>query len=345
MERRLKQLISPFASILLAFAVGSFIIMAIGENPLEVFQLLINGAFGSKTNVGETLLKSTTLMLTGLSYAFAYRCGLINIGAEGQLFMGALFSAIGGIYIKGLPMIIHIPIVLIMAVIGGGIWGLIAGWLKNRFGANEIITTVMMNYIAIYLVGYMVSGPLKEPSGNQPQSAVIEATAKLPRILDGTRLNIGFIIAIICLIVYYIFLWHSSKGYELRVVGKSQEAAKYAGVNVKKNVVLSMFISGGIAGLAGAVEVLGVQYRLFASVSSGVGFDGIAVALLGANSPIGIFFSSILFGAMRSGGNAVQMFSNVPSSIINIIQALVVLFVVSGIVMKIGKKRKLKGGE
>lgn len=340
MKGKIKTILEPLISIMLALILGCVIIVIIGENPIKIMEILIKGAFGSKTNISETLLKSTTLIFTGLSYSFAYRCGLINIGAEGQLFMGASLATFLAINIKGLPAFIHLPIVFAGAVIGGGLWGLLAAWLKNRFEASEIITTVMLNYIAIFCVSYLVTGPMIEPPGNYPQSAGIQLSAYLPKILSGTRLNIGFIIAILCLVAYFIYLWHSPSGYEMRVVGMNKEAAKYSGINVKVNTMKSMFIAGGFAGLAGCVEILGIQHRLIQNFSSGFGYDGIAVGLLGGNHPVGIFFSSILFGGLRSGGNAVQMFSRVPSQIIDIIQSMVILFVISSFVFKVLKDKR-----
>lgn len=325
-----EQMLLPVVSILLALVIGALIISAMGIDPIYAYQSLLKGALGSKNAIAETLLKAAPLIFTGLSFALAYRCGLINIGAEGQIYMGGFFTVVVGIYLQGLPLIIHLPLALAAGFIGGGLWGLLAGWLKVRFGASEIITTVMFNFVAIAWVSYLVTGPLIEPPGHFPQSAKIAATAQLPNILSGTRLHLGLIIALIAILLFYIFLWRMDKGYEVRVVGQNIHAARYAGINPEQNIILVMFLAGGMGGMAGANEILGIQTRLLQNFSPGYGFDGIAVALLGLNTPIGVLLGALLFGILRSGGNMMQMMAGVPVAIIYVIQALVIIFVVAG---------------
>ena len=337
-----KKLIIPLISIFLSLGICAVIISVMGIDPLLAYQSLIKGSLGSKNAIAETLVKMSPLVFTGLSFALAFRCGLINIGAEGQLYMGAFFSIVAGIYIQGLPFYIHLPLALIAGIVGGGLWGLIVGILKVKYGANEIITTVMFNYVAIYWVSLMVNGPLKEPPGTFPHSAPIAVTAELPRIMAGTRLHFGIILAIIALLLYYIFLWRTSKGYEVRVAGLNYEGAKYAGMKTGFNILLIMFLAGAMGGLAGSVEVLGIQKRLLEVVSSGYGFDGIAVALLGLNTPVGILFGALLFGVLRSGGNMMQMVAEVPVAIIYVVQALVIIFVVAGQMIKPNNRKFLK---
>ena len=327
MKRNLRFIFSALASVFLAFLVGGIVISFTGENSLEVYKIMFSGAFGGKMEIGETLIKSTTLIFTGLSYAFAYKCGLINVGAEGQLFIGAACCTLVGTHFQGLPSQIHLPLAILAGFLGGSLWGGLVGWLKVRHRANEVITTVMLNYIAIHLVNYLVSGPMIAPPGDYPQSAQVLESARFTRFIEGSRVHTGLILAIIVLIIYGIYFKYTSGGYAMKVVGRNNTAAVYAGIDIKKNILMSMLISGGLAGLAGCTEILGVQYRVIQDFSSGYGFDGVAVALLGANSPLGIFVSSILFGALRSGGNVVQMFTSVPIAIIKIIQALVILFV------------------
>jgi len=298
-------------------------------NPLIAYQWLFKGAFGSTNSVAETLLKASPLMLTGIAFALAMRCGLFNIGAEGQLYIGALCSTIVGLYFNAFPIFIHLPLAIIAGFIGGGIWGLLAGYLKVRFGASEIITTIMLNYVALFLVSYMIHGPLLEPPGFLPQTPLVEETARYPRILAGTRLHMGLIFATMALVLFYLLLWKTKIGYEIRVVGDNPSAANYAGMKPNRSILLTMFLSGGFAGLAGANEILGVLGRMVEGFSVGLGFDGIAVALLGQNTPLGIFLSSILFGAMRSGANIMQLSTGVPVAVIYIIQALIVIFLVS----------------
>ena len=322
-----KAVLRPIISILFAFCIVAVIILLLDKNPIRVFGTMLDGAFGASNAWGETLLKSTTLIFTGLSYAFAAKCGLVNIGIEGQLYMGALGSTIAGIYFTGLPAFLHIPLCLIMGFLFGAVWGGIIGFLKNQFGSNEIITTVMMNYVARYLVGYLVTGPMMEPTGKYPQTLEIQPTARLPILIPGTRLNFGFVFAIVMLVVYFIYWRYTTAGYEMGIVGRNQNVAAYAGMAVKRMVLLSMFVSGGLGGLAGSMEILGIQFRLKEGFSAGYGFDGIAIALLGGNGAPGIGLASVLFGALRSGGNRVQMVEKVPTAITSIIQALVILFV------------------
>ncbi|MGI9861749.1 ABC transporter permease [Moorella naiadis] len=323
----LKSLITPVAAIVLALILGAAAIALMGLDPLNAYQSMLQGALGSTNGIGETMVKATPLIFTGLSFGLAKKAGLINIGAEGQLYMGGLLSVIVGISLKGLPIFIHLPLAILAGFIGGGLLGLLSGWLKVRFGASEIITTVMLNYVAQYFVSYMVNGPLIEPPGNFPQSPPVAASAQLPIILAGTRLHLGFIIAILAILAYYIFMWRTNTGYEMRVVGQNPQAAAYAGMNAARTTLLSMFLAGGMGGLAGVGEILGIQHRLFQNFSPGYGFDGIAVSLLGYNSPIGIFLAAILFGILRAGGNMMQMIANVPIAVVYIIQAFVIIFV------------------
>lgn len=323
----MKKIIKPVLSILLALLVGAIVIAVVGENPLDIYRSMLVGAFGSKSAVAGTLVKTTTMIFVGLSYGFAYKCGLVNIGIEGQLYMGGLLSALVAIYVE-LPAPIHIPLCLIAGFAGGAIWGAIAGWLKNRFNASEMITTVMMNYIATYFVAFMVNGPIKEKDGTYPQSERILDSARFPTLVPGTQLTIGILIAIIAVVLYIIYWKKTAGGFEMSVVGSSERVAAYAGIPVKRMIITSMLISGGLGGLAGAAEVLGVQFKIMDGLSSGYGFDGIAVSLLGNNSGIGIMLSSLLFGALRYGGNAIQMFTSLPIAVIYILQALVILFVV-----------------
>ena len=320
-------LISLMAGVV-ALAISMVIIAMMDINPFLAMQNLLKGALGSKNALAETLVKMTPLLFTGMSYALASRCGLTNIGMEGQLYMGALFSAVVAVFVP-LPTVLHIPAALLAGFVGGGLWGGLVGVLKVRFGASELITTVMLNTIAINLVIYMVNGPITEPPGLDAQTAPILPTAVLPNILPGTRAHLGIVFALAFVVLFYIFLWKSKKGYEVRVSGQNQQAALYSGINTNRNVLLIMLLAGGLAGLAGSGEVLGIQGRLFAKVSPGYGFDGIAVALIGANTPIGILLGAFLFGILRAGGNMMQMTTGVPVAIISIIQAIVIIMVVA----------------
>lgn len=318
----------PVVAVGLALVLGALFIAALGFDWALAYQNLVLGALGNVNAISESLIKATPLIFTGLSFAIASRCGMINLGAEGQLYIGGLFSTWVGISFQNLPVFLHLPLALLAGMVGGGLWGMLTAWLKSRFGASELITSIMLNYIAIRLVAFFVTGPMKEPGGAFPQSAMIAQTAQLPRLVPQTRLHAGLLLALLCVGVYYVFLWRTVKGFEMRMVGLNPSAAEYAGIRVKRSALLSMTMAGAFAGLAGSSEILGIQLRLFQDFSQNYGFDGIAVALLGNNSPVGILLSGLLFGVLKSGTNKMQMTAEVPSSLVQIVQALVILFVV-----------------
>lgn len=324
---KVNRMIKPLLSIVLALLLGAVVILLIGENPVTVYSAMFNGAFGSKNAIAGTLVKTTTMIFVGLSYGFAYKCGLVNIGIEGQLYLGGLLCSLAAIYIQ-LPAILHIPLCLLAGFAGGGAWGAVVGFLKTRFRASEMITTVMMNYVAIFFVGYMVNGPIKAAKGTYPQSEPILKSAQLPTLVPKTQLTIGVLIAIAAIVIYSVFWKKTALGYEMEMVGSSEQVARYGGIPVDRIVVWSMTVSGGLGGLAGCMEVLGVQHKIMEGLSAGYGFDGIAVSLLGGNGGAGILLSSFLFGVLRYGGNAIQMFTKLPNAVIYILQALIILFVV-----------------
>ncbi len=340
-KRKISSYISPLVSIVLAFLVGMALIVAIGENPVNSLKLIFTGAFGSASSISNTISKMTTLTLTGLSYAFAFRCGMINIGAEGQLYIGALCSTLVVLKVPA-----PAPVVIILAVvagfIGGGLMGLLIGALKVYFGANEVITTVMLNYVAQYIVLYMVAGPIQDPNSQAAQTIMFPEQHWLPWLNQASKLHCGVILMILSLVFYGVFLWKMRAGFAMRVVGQNNAAAEYAGLSVKKNRLLAMFLAGGFAGLAGAIEVLGVQHRLLKGMASNFGFDGMAVALLGNTTPVGMFLAGILIGGLKSGGNALQMFSKVPASAVDLIRAMVIIFVLVDVVRRIVDARNEK---
>lgn len=340
-HKLIQQASYPLFSIVLALLLGAVIIYAMGMDPIFAYKSLVDGAFGNMNSIGETLLRTTPLLFTALSYAIARRCGIINLGGEGQLYIGALSGTIVGVYMNGLPTFIHLPLTLLAGFIGGALWGGFVGILKIHFGASELITTIMMNYIALNLVNFFITGPMKDPTpGAPPQSSPILDTARLPRILTGTRLHAGILVALVSLIIYFIFFWHTTKGYEMRVIGLNPNAGRYAGMNLKKNGLLALFLAGGFAGLGGCSDIIGVQFRLIQGFSSNFGFDGVAVALLGSNSPIGILISGLLFGALNAGSGKMQIFAKVPSALVQIIQGMIILFAVAPQLIKWISKRK-----
>ena len=326
----IRQLYFPVLAILAALLLGAVIIQLLGFDAVLAIASLVSGSFGGLGAIAETINKAIPVILTGLSYAIAMRCGIINLGAEGQLYMGTLCATLAGTGFAGLPAAVHLPLTLLAGFMGGALYGLLVGLMKNLFGASELITTIMLNYIAIAFCSFMISGPIKDLSGtsNFPQSHQVLESARLPRVLPGTRLHAGVLIALAALVFYYVFLWRTKKGYEMRAIGLNRTAAQTAGMRIPTTSLLAIFIAGGFAGLGGTVELLGVQLRLVNNFSVNFGFDGVAVALLGGNNAVGIGLSGILFGALRSGANKMQMMTGVPIAVIYIIQSFIILFVI-----------------
>lgn len=317
----------PVISILAALIIGAFIIRGCGYDFVEAYRALYQGSFADSTHIYETLVRATPLIFTAISYSIASKCGIINLGAEGQLYIGALCATIVGTADLGLSLEAHLPLTLCATFLGGGLYGMLAMWLKNKFGASELITTIMLNYVAISLVSFFVTGPLQDAESTFTQSKKILDTAVLPKLMKTGRLHFGFVLAIIFVFLYYFFFKKTVIGFYMRIVGKSYDAAKYAGINYKKQTLLAMFLAGGVAGLAGSCEILGIQGKLVQNFSSNLGFDGIAVALLGGEHPIGILLSAILFGGLQSGASMMQMKANVPSAVVSMIQAIIILMV------------------
>lgn len=326
-------------AILMAFITGGIILAILGYNPFQAYGLIFQGAFAGKYAITESLVIATPLIFTALSFAIAYRCGVINLGAEGQLYIGAVASGFVAIYADFLPGPLLMIASILAGFIGGALWGFIAGWLKVKFGASELITTIMMNYIGINLVGYLVFGPMREPGAVEPFSRFVQESARLSVIVPGSRLSLSFILALVAIVFYFLFLWKTTIGYEMRVVGQNKEAARYAGIHVNRRALLAMIIAGGFAGLAGASEVLSTQFRVYSNVSKGLGFDGIAIALVGANAPIGILFSGIFFGAMRGGAGLMQVMMQTPVSVIDMLFALIIIFITAPMIYEFFKER------
>jgi len=276
--------------------------------------------------VSESLMLSIPYILAGLGVAVGFQCNLFNIGAEGQLYIGGLATAFIGYAVHGLPWYIHAPLAILAGAVAAGIWGFIPGILKARFGAHEVINTIMMNYIAYRLMDYLLNGPMK--SGGTPATPQVLPTAVLATIFPSpVRIHWGFFIALGMSVVVYWLLWKTSFGMELRMVGTNAKAAHYAGISVKKTMVLAMVISAVLCGLAGSVHLLGVDRRMMTSFSPGYGFDAIALALLGNSHPLGVVLSSLLFAFLRGGASRMQVVAGTPVEIIRIIQGMVIVFV------------------
>ncbi|MCB0118365.1 MAG: ABC transporter permease [Anaerolineales bacterium] len=345
-----QELLVPVLAVVTGLILGAIVIVMSGENPFRAYGALFAGSFGSPVDffegiriyftTGETaalikaiypftesLVTATPYIFAGLSVAIGFRCGLFNIGAEGQFFIGALSSAFVGYSIKGLPMIIHLPLAISAGILGGALWGMIPGYLKARFGAHEVVNTIMMNWIAFRLSDWLLNGPMKA-SGFRPVTPNVEASAELPRFFsDPLRFNLGFFLALLAAYLVYWFLFKTTLGFEIRSVGANPDAAKYAGMNIIRNFVLVMFISGGLAGMAGASQVLGVDHWVGQGFSAGYGFDAIALALLGKSHPAGVVLAALLFGFLRSGATDMQSMARIPVDIISIVQGMIIVFI------------------
>lgn len=321
-------------SLLLAMLTSGIIMAICGYNPFVAFSAIFVGAFGSQRAIFQTLVQATPLIFTGLAFTFAKKATLINLGIEGQLYMGALGAAVIGSMDLGLPMFLHLPLSLLGGIVLGGLYAGLVGVLKVKFGSNEVIATIMLNSIALFFVDFLVNGSLKAVDSSIPQTEKVLETAMLPRILPKYQLTMAIVIAILtCLLVKY-FMNKTVLGYQIRSVGLNKEASETAGISVGKIMLITMFISGGIAGLAGAGHVLGVDRRLINGFSPGYGFDGIAVAALAADNPAAVIFAGIVFGALRAGCMVLSRTTSIPTDFVNIIQALVVIFVAAPLLIK-----------
>ena len=282
----------------------------------------------------ESLATVTPYILAGLAVAVGFKCGLFNIGAEGQFGIGALTSAFVGYSIHGLPWYIHLPLAMLAGAAGGALWGAIPGLLKGLTGAHEVVTTIMMNYISYSLSNWLLNGPMKAP-GFRPLTPVVENSAMLPRFFPAPlRFNWGFIVALAVAALVYWFLFKTTIGFEIRAVGANPDGARYAGMNIVKNFVIAMTLSGALAGLAGASQVLGIDHWVGQGFSAGYGFDSIAIALLGQSHPLGVVLAAFLWGTLRSGATSMQFTAGVPIEIISIIQGLVIVFVAAPAVIR-----------
>jgi general nucleoside transport system permease protein len=337
----------PAVSVLVALVLGGIFVLVSGNNPFVAYGALLLGAFGSPYDITETLVLAVPLMLSALSVAVAFRTGLFNIGAQGQLLVGALAAGWTGAQFASLPGIVLLPLTIVAGILGGAAYGAIAGWLKATRGVNEVITTIMQNYTVIYVMHWLLQdGPMSAPNAlGTPASAPIGDGAVLPIIVPDSivhlsRLHAGLLLAILAVVVFWFLLWRTSLGYELRAVGFGARAAAQAGIDPQRRMILVMAIAGGFAGLAGMIQVSGLFHRVYDGFSSGFGFDAIAVALLGKNSPIGITLAALLFAAFQRGGTIMQSNAGISSHLIEIVEAIV-LFVIAAetIVRAIASRR------
>lgn len=314
----------------------------------EAYSALFKGSLGSPSAISETIVAATPLIFGGLAVALAFKAGLFNIGAEGQLLVGAMTATIVGFTFKSLPALVHLPLTILAGFVGGGLWGFVPGFLKAKTGAHEVISTIMMNYIAYRLVDYMLKTDFVRRTGRtDPISKAVAESAHLPRLLgDSYRIHAGIILALLVAWGVWWLLFRSTIGFRFRAVGANPHAALYAGMSVGGTYMLSMLISGGLAGLAGTSQLLGIQYSVFPGFSSGYGFDAIALALLGRTHPGGVVLAALLFGVLRSGATGMQAATSIPVDIIIVIQSLIIVFMAApALVREIFRIRATKQAE
>lgn len=331
----LRDLLFPLIAVVAAFIVGGILILIIGDSPLETYTLLFGSALSWPDGIGYTLFYATPLIFTGLAVLVAFRCGLLNIGAEGQLYMGAFATAWVGITFANLSAWFLIPMCFVAAILAGGVWGAIPGVLKARFGSHEVINTIMLNFVAVALLSYFTQYHYKIPGDPIMQTAPIGWGAHLarlgkfiPGLPERIPVNLAFVLALLCCLLVYLFLWRTKWGYDLRSTGANPSAAEYGGISIRKQIVIAMTLSGALAGMVGINEVLGYRYRYYDGFSDNYGFTGIAVALLGRNHPVGVIVSALLFAMLQRGGIPVDAFTTlVTKDIVQVIQAVIILFV------------------
>jgi simple sugar transport system permease protein len=359
MKTVLRELLFSIVAVIAAFALGGLIVLFIGDSPMLVYELLISSTFGSLDGVAYTLFYATPLIFTGLAVAVAFKCGLLNIGAEGQLIAAAFATAWVGLTFPGWPALVVTLMAMLAAVLVGGVWSGIPGVLKAKFGAHEVITTIMMNFIAVGLASYFTQhhyrrqgDPILETYAIAEAKDGVLAGPHIPRMHDLLAplgisfparfpLNLAFLLALAACVVVYVFLWRTKWGYELRAVGTNPSAAEYGGISIGRNIVMAMFISGMLAGMVGINDVLGYRYRYYHDFSAHYGFTGIAVALLGRNHPAGVLLAALLFGALNRSAQFIDIFTDkVSKDWVVILQAIVILFVACEQVFRSRKERK-----
>lgn len=333
----------PILSILMAFLVAGVIIYLQGKSPLVAYAAVLRGAFGSLVAIGNTCVRTTPLLIGALGMTLGIRGGLFNVGGEGQLYLGAAAATTVGLLPLPVPSWLHILLAMVAGILGGSFWALLPAFLRAFRGISEIVVSIMLNFVGIYLVSYLVHEPklLAQEGASYAQSRTILESANLPILVKGTSMHIGIIIAVLLGIILHFVLKDTAFGFRTRMVGANPDASNYAGVKVKYSLFATFLIMGGFYGLMGTVEILGLKYSLYDNFSAGLGYETIAVALLGGANPIGVIFSAFFFGALKAGGNLMQQTVGIPSSMVQVIQALAVLFIVGfGFAKKKARVRK-----
>lgn len=346
MSKKMIDILVPIIAVILGLFVGAIMMVVSGFDPILGYQALWEGIFGDLYNFGETIRQITPYILAGLAVAFAFRTGLFNIGVEGQFIVGWFVASWVGVAFQ-LPKAIHLPVAIIAAALAGAFWAFIPGLLKARFRVHEVIVTIMMNYIALYTTNSIIRS--LSDGGDRLEKIAPTASLRSPffeSMTDFSRMHNGIFLALISVIIFWFILEKTTVGFELRSVGFNQHASEYAGMNVQRNIIMSMLISGAFAGLAGAMEGLGTfEYVSVKSGFTGVGFDGIAVALLGANTPLGVVLGAVLFGSLKYGSLNMPSAANVPTELVSVVVAVIIFFVASGYVFRLFLNRFSKEGK
>jgi simple sugar transport system permease protein len=329
----LRAAILPVAAVLAALAIGAVIIALSGADPLQAYAALLEGAVGRSRAIERTLEKATPLIFGGLAVALAFRGGLFNIGAQGQLIFGAIFAAFAGFAITGLPAAVHIPLALLVGALMGALWGALPGMLKAYTGAHEVITTIMLNFVALNLTDWLADGPWKDrsPGNIVARTPAVAESAVLPTV---GIVPLGVVLALLVALLVWWVIWRTTLGFELRTVGLNPSAALYAGISTRWVTVLAMVTSGFLAGLGGAVETLGVVGRFQPGFNVGLGFTAITIALLGRTHPLGVIPAALLIGAMQAGASRMQFDAGVSPEIIDVVQALILFFVAADVIIR-----------
>lgn len=315
-------------AILLAMLVGGLLILLIGINPILAYRYFFYGAFGNIYGFGETINKFTPLLCCALGFSIANKSGFFNLGGEGQFYAGALCAALVAAHMDGVPTVVGVALPVLAGIAGGALLSSIAGALKILFNANELLSTMMFNYIMQYLIALLVSGALKNPNSSMEQTVPIPDAARLPALIEGSRLHTGFFIAVAALLLVWFLHQRTVLGFEMRLSGTNPKSARYAGVNERRSLIIVILVSGALAGLGGALELQGNQYKLMSGFSNNFGFDGIGIAVMGQYTPVGIFLSTLLFAALRVGTGSMQRGVGVPTPILYILQGVIIISVI-----------------
>lgn len=335
--RTLARILTTFATALL---VGAVILVVSGRSPIAIYGLLWQQAFGSMSAFADTLLNATPLIFTGVATALAFQAGVFNVGVEGSMYVGAFSAAWVAFTLTTAPWWVLIPLAFLASAVAGLLWALVPAMLKAYLQVDEVVTTLLLNYVAIDITAYLVTYPFLAPGAANSMSVPIASQAELPRLVASSQLNAGFLVAVAVAVVAAWLVRRSVLGFEIRSLGQNPWFARTMGIPLARTIVAAMCISGLIGGLGGATQVLGVNYRFVQGFSPGYGFDGITVALMAGNNPIGAILGAVLIGALRNGGTTMQLFTNIPLDLVNVLQAIVILLVTVNVGLRIRTRRR-----